>query len=361
MNMYDFNDRFNGGILGEQPAPFVPFGGYGGQPAQTPKSGLSDFLPMLGNVISSGLAGGRNFQAGLAEADRGAAQIKAKRADDATKTAINNWMKAGSPRDPNHPALRALFDAAPVLAEKYAMQQMAPTGQDLTAEQKNYRAGLQDPNFKDYQEHMRPGLDENNPLNVRRWTLSANAAVKPYTELSAYKLVANAAPFLSRIEAVQDAPGSVSDQELLDSVTKLNTGGNQVTEAQVNLVLKGRSLQDQINVWSNYMAANGGVLSDDQRKQLRDVAHAVYKGYQKMYQPIRDAAVKQLKGRGIPEAYWGAIPDLNSLSQAAGIATDGQPAAGDPLAQARDAIAKGAPRDAVMQRLQEHGIDASGL
>lgn len=33
----------------------------------------------------------------------------------------------------------------------------------------------------------------------------------------------------------------------------------------------------------------------------------------------------------------------------------------DPLSMARDAIAKGAPRDAVIQRLQQNGIDPSGL
>jgi len=37
------------------------------------------------------------------------------------------------------------------------------------------------------------------------------------------------------------------------------------------------------------------------------------------------------------------------------------PAPTDPLAAARDAIAKGAPRDAVIQRLQQNGIDATGL
>jgi len=37
------------------------------------------------------------------------------------------------------------------------------------------------------------------------------------------------------------------------------------------------------------------------------------------------------------------------------------PPAGDPLAEARAAIAKGAPRDAVIKRLQEKGIDPAGL
>lgn len=37
------------------------------------------------------------------------------------------------------------------------------------------------------------------------------------------------------------------------------------------------------------------------------------------------------------------------------------PAGQDPLAEARDAIAKGAPRDAVIQRLQQNGINPAGL
>jgi hypothetical protein len=38
-----------------------------------------------------------------------------------------------------------------------------------------------------------------------------------------------------------------------------------------------------------------------------------------------------------------------------------RPTGGDPLAAARDAIKKGAPRDAVIKRLKENGIDTSGL
>jgi hypothetical protein len=38
-----------------------------------------------------------------------------------------------------------------------------------------------------------------------------------------------------------------------------------------------------------------------------------------------------------------------------------RPAGGDPLAAARDAIRKGAPRDAVIKRLKDNGIDTSGL
>ncbi|WP_149576380.1 hypothetical protein [Xanthobacter oligotrophicus] len=42
-------------------------------------------------------------------------------------------------------------------------------------------------------------------------------------------------------------------------------------------------------------------------------------------------------------------------------APQGASGVGDPLAQARDAISRGAPRDAVIQRLRQNGIDPAGL
>jgi len=158
--------------------------------------------------------------------------------------------------------------------------------------------------------------------------------------LPGYSLTANGQAYLSRIESASAVPGSVSDQDLLDAVTKLNNAGGQVTEAQVNVVLKGASLADKANVWKNYISKNGGVLSDDQREQLVDVSNAIYAGYKKMYQPIYNTATSKLKQQGVPEAFWN-IPDLNKLSaavsdSAAGTQSPGEaPAAGgsdaDPL------------------------------
>jgi hypothetical protein len=55
---------------------------------------------------------------------------------------------------------------------------------------------------------------------------------------------------------------------------------------------------------------------------------------------------------------------IDSATDAAG-APIAAPVAGsvsaDPLGEARAAIAAGAPRDAVIKRLQDNGIDASGL
>ncbi len=153
-------------------------------------------------------------------------------------------------------------------------------------------------------------------LTIRRYNLASNAAIKNYIALPGYSLVANGQAYLSRIDSAMKVPGSVSDQDLLDSITKLNNAGGQVTEAQVNTVLKGASLADKMNVWQKYLTSNGGVLSNAQRQEVSDVAHAVYKGYQTMYQPIYDKVTQNLKDQGIPKQFWN-IPDINELSKQA--------------------------------------------
>ena len=56
----------------------------------------------------------------------------------------------------------------------------------------------------------------------------------------------------------------------------------------------------------------------------------------------------------------GAIPPPDEAAPGKSPASPPRPAP-DALAMARDAIARGAPRDAVIKRLREHGVDPSGL
>jgi hypothetical protein len=148
-------------------------------------------------------------------------------------------------------------------------------------------------------------------IDISRYGRAANSIVKNYIALPQYSLVANAFPYLQRIQAADTNPGSVSDADLLDSLVKVNTGGGQVTEAQVKLITDGKSYGDALNVWKNKLN-NGGVLSDSQRQQLTALASAVFDKYKAGYQPVYDQVTSQLEGAGIPKPFW-AIPDLNSL------------------------------------------------
>lgn len=150
-----------------------------------------------------------------------------------------------------------------------------------------------------------------NPLAMRRLTLASSAITKQFTDMPQYQLTAAAPVYLDRINAALKTKGSVSDQDLLDSLTKLNTGGNAVTDAQVRLITDGKSLSDQFGVWSNAVK-NGGVLSDNQRDQIKQIANDIAKNYRKGYEPIYAQASKQLHEAGIPEKFW-TIPDLNKL------------------------------------------------
>jgi hypothetical protein len=150
------------------------------------------------------------------------------------------------------------------------------------------------------------------PQAATRLTLASERITAPFKKLPQYDLTANGLPYLQRIDAAFKTPGSVSDQDLLDSLTKLNTAGNAVTEAQVGLILKGQSFSDWANTIKNKFK-NGGVLSDNQRQQIKEIANSIYANYRKGYQPVYDRAVAQLRAAGIPEAFW-TIPDLNTIN-----------------------------------------------
>ena len=157
------------------------------------------------------------------------------------------------------------------------------------------------------------------PIAASRLTTASNKITSPYTNMSAYTLTANGLPYLARIQAAEANPGSISDQDLLDSLTKLNNGDAAISDAQVKVITDGQSYADMASTLANKLK-NGGVLSDSQRTQIQKVAKAIYANYQKIYQPIYDKATAQLTEAGIPKAFW-TIPDLNNLSANSGIDT----------------------------------------
>lgn len=177
---------------------------------------------------------------------------------------------------------------------------------------------LQEKNLALQQDKINYTQSGENPLTVNRWMLASNRLVQNNTVLKTQlKNLGGASGYLSRIEAAKDNPGSVGDQELLDAFTQLNTGGNRVTEAQVNIITKGKSTSDWFKTIQQKIDPNqkGGGLSPDQRQQILDLSKAVYQKYQNSYVPTYQKYVSQAKAAGIPEAYW-TIPSPDSLSGA---------------------------------------------
>ena len=143
-------------------------------------------------------------------------------------------------------------------------------------------------------------------------TSAAKKITDPYTSNPRYTLYANAQPFLDRLKAAASMNSSVGDPDLLDSLTKLETGGNAITEGMVSTNLLGQSIKDKINVIKNKYTAQGGVLSEDQRKQVVQLGQTIYDNYKAGYKDVYTAATKQLNAAKIPSQYW-TIPDLNQF------------------------------------------------
>jgi hypothetical protein len=155
------------------------------------------------------------------------------------------------------------------------------------------------------------------PTTAALWAGAAHRITTPYTQNPQYQLFAAAQPYLQRMNAAAQMKSSIGDTDLLDSLVKLETGGNAITDAQVLTSINGRSVSDSLNVLKNKLVAQGGVLSDQQRQEAMQLGNKIYDNYKTGYQPLYQQASKQLQGANIPKAYW-TIPDLNQLGPGLG-------------------------------------------
>lgn len=216
--------------------------------------------------------------------------------------------------------------AAAMLAETTRANQAKEGGSDQATVQSygenilNGNAMLQNVPAKDrpaVSKYIADQTDATSPTGASRATMASARITEPFRKLPQYELTANGLPYLQRIDAAMKVPGSVSDQDLLDSLTKLNTAGNAISDAQVKIITDGKSWSDAIGTFANKFK-NGGVLSDNQRQQIQSIAKEIYANYKKGYQPVYDQATAQLKAAGIKPQFW-TIPDLNNLSEKSGI------------------------------------------
>ncbi len=159
------------------------------------------------------------------------------------------------------------------------------------------------------------GVFNGSPTVTRKWTLSANSAISSFKDTGTYKVASNVAPYLAAIHAAAVNPGdkSISDFELLDSFVKAAKGGTgQVTDAQIDTMIRGSSLNDTYAKLQQKLE-NGGVLAPAQRASLVQLADETYKRNLLDYQKGYVQAVQAMQGQGIPPQFWRNLPDFTSL------------------------------------------------
>lgn len=150
---------------------------------------------------------------------------------------------------------------------------------------------------------------------------------------------------------------AADDLALIFAFMKMLDPGSVVREGEFANAQNTAGIPDRIRNAYN-RAISGTRLSDKQRNEFFETATTVMDNYSNSY------ADQAERSRSLAESY-GLQPDRvapapqrpGPRGQAARAAQGENPA----LAAARAAIQKGAPRDAVIQRLRQNGIDPRGL
>jgi len=163
-----------------------------------------------------------------------------------------------------------------------------------------------------------------------------NAATKPHQEVR---------QSYNRLLAAKDT--AAGDIALIFGYMRMLDPGSVVREGEFATAQNAAGIPDMVRNMYN-RALSGERLNPNQRDQFKDQAGAIYQKYDQEY----SARAEQFRGiakqnRIDPSR---VIPDLGPAPKAA------EKAAGDPLAEARDAIKRGAPRAAVIERLAKGGI-----
>lgn len=147
-------------------------------------------------------------------------------------------------------------------------------------------------------------------------TGAAGNIAQDYTTSPEYQAVSNGALYLNRISTDIQNPGSVSDQSMLDAITKLDTGGNAITEGQLQTLTGGRSIADSISVLQKKLA-KGGVLSNDQRNQISTIAQQIFQNYQDSLAPLYSQTLNNLQQNGLEPSQAGLL-DFSGIVQSGG-------------------------------------------
>lgn len=135
-------------------------------------------------------------------------------------------------------------------------------------------------------------------------------------------------------------------------------GKSGIATAELNNVVTSNAL-------SQLKAIFGGAPTEGERKILLDIQGSVNQPHEvrvKIYDRARQMAENRLKfnEQRAGELRGGQFYKPAGAKSPAAASPQGN-SAGVMLQQAKDAIAQGAPRDAVLQRLQRAGVDVSGL
>jgi Phage tail lysozyme len=136
----------------------------------------------------------------------------------------------------------------------------------------------------------------------------------------------------------------------------------EIMTSNPELVEFGMANLTLAEAWARAMNPTGVMRESDRDKALNFLDTALSAGtYKRGVEQLQRQITRELASIRSMDPRTPLNPNAPTPEPGAGAPTGGGGAATSPLDQARAAIKRGAPRDAVIKRLQEQGIDATGL
>lgn len=96
---------------------------------------------------------------------------------------------------------------------------------------------------------------------------------------------------------------NVSDLELIDAAVKINNGGNQITDTQVNTLLENAGIKAKVQVEADQLTGIGTILTDSQRNTILNLAQDTFSGQESLANSAVSRINTQLANQGFDANY----------------------------------------------------------
>ena len=150
--------------------------------------------------------------------------------------------------------------------------------------------------------------------NMNNRSINQVLAQNMYSKDATITAYLTAAPIIDRLNAASKQTGPVSDQDVLDAITAVDTMGGRPTEQQIKTITEGMSWMDTLKVLQQ-KGGSGGVISPAVKKQMIDLATSVFNNYKTGYQQRIAYYNNLLKNKGYGDNVLGDVTTAaNALS-----------------------------------------------
>lgn len=183
-----------------------------------------------------------------------------------------------------------------------------------------------------YAANQEATLASKNAMLVSRYGTAVNNITRqlfPTPTSNPINLYSNAQNYTTKLtEAYKKAISGTTkekgpaDLELLDSAVKINNGGQQITEAQINAIFNSLNIPGKATIEGGKLVGVSALLTDGQRQAIKDLADANIAAQKQNAINATNVIAERATRAGVPAQMLSTPEDIQALSAASNPAAD---------------------------------------